>query len=334
MGVVPDFPAHDVVVVGASAGGVEALRNLVASLPADYAGAIFVVLHVPSISPSVLPGILSRRGPLPAEHAVDGEPVTGGRIYVAPPDHHLLVDEGVVRVERGPRENGHRPAIDPLFRSAASTCGPRAIGIILSGLLDDGAAGLEAVTAAGGVAVVQDPEDALYPMMPESALAAVGPAAIVLPAAKMGQTLGELAGRPLDGAPTAGAAEPFDEPGGQPHSGRPSPYGCPECGGVLWELDDEGTRFRCRTGHAYSIETLLSEQGRVLETALWTALRALEEQSATAHRVASRLAHRGERRAAMRFEERASRAAEQANVVRETLELVGAVESPETEMRP
>ncbi len=160
--------------MGASAGGVEALQQLAAGLPADLPACVLVVLHVSPTSASVLPGILDRAGPLQASHAEDGNALEHGRIYVAPPDYHLLVDERLVRLDRGLPEHGHRPAVDPLFRSAASACGERVVGVILSGALDDGALGLAAIKAGGGVAVVQDPEDAMYPSMPRNAITRAG----------------------------------------------------------------------------------------------------------------------------------------------------------------
>src|SRR5207248_1020910 len=164
------MPGHDLIVVGASAGGIEALQQLLGELPADLPAALCVVVHIPANSPGVLPRILSRAGPLPAAHPLDGEPLRYGRVYVAPPDQHLLLRRGALCLTRGPRENGHRPAVDPLFRSAALALGRRVVGVVLSGNLDDGTAGLQAVKRRGGVTVVQDPADALFTGMPESAV--------------------------------------------------------------------------------------------------------------------------------------------------------------------
>jgi two-component system, chemotaxis family, protein-glutamate methylesterase/glutaminase len=161
---------HEIFVVGASAGGVEALTRLVRTLPARFPGTLFVVLHLPAESPSLLPSILTRSGSLKASHPQDGERIAPGQIYVAPPDHHLLVESGYMRVVRGPKENRHRPALDPLFRSAARSYGPRVVGIVLSGMLDDGTAGLMAIKRCGGLAIVQNPAEALYPSMPQSTL--------------------------------------------------------------------------------------------------------------------------------------------------------------------
>ena len=175
---------HDIVVIGASAGGVEALTKLVRTLPKHLSATLFVVLHMPADSPSLLPDIINHAGTLPASHPTDGEAITAGHIYIAPPDHHLLVESGYVRVIRGPRENRHRPAIDPLFRSAAQAYRQRVIGVILSGMLDDGTAGLLAIKRCGGIALVQSPEEALYSQMPQSALNNV-PVDYCLPVRKM-----------------------------------------------------------------------------------------------------------------------------------------------------
>jgi two-component system chemotaxis response regulator CheB len=239
---------RDIIVVGASAGGVEALGQMVRGLPADLPAAVFVVLHVPAHGTSVLPSILRRAGPLPAHHAKDGEPIHPGRLYIAPPDFHMLLKNGHVRLARGPTENSHRPAVDPLFRTAARRYGRRVIGVVLSGVLDDGTAGLLAVKNQGGLAVVQHPDDALYRNMPQNALeqVAVDHAA---PAGQLGPLLARLAAEPLPPAAESQvspememetdmaeleleAMQSFARPG------TPSGFACPECNGVLWELHE------------------------------------------------------------------------------------------------
>jgi two-component system, chemotaxis family, protein-glutamate methylesterase/glutaminase len=186
------MPGHDIVVVGASAGGVEALRALVGKLPRDLPAAILVVLHVAPDHKSILPHILTDAGPLPAEQAKDGEPLKAGRIYVAPPDRHMVVDDAVVRLTRSPPEGGHRPAVDTLFRTAARFHGARVVGIVLSGALDDGTAGLVAVKQRGGVTVVQDPDEALCADMPRNALENVK-IDHCLPTAQIAALIGKLA---------------------------------------------------------------------------------------------------------------------------------------------
>jgi two-component system, chemotaxis family, protein-glutamate methylesterase/glutaminase len=294
---VPAGPAdaigHDVVVVGASAGGVEALRTLVAALPPDLPAAVLVVLHIPRGAPSALPAILDRAGPLPARRVIDGERLVYGRVYVAPADHHLLLVDGRIRLSRGPTENGHRPAVDPLFRSAARAYGPRVVGVVLSGSRDDGAAGAAAVAGQGGVVVVQDPAEALHPSMPEAVMRHTT-VDHVLPAAKIGPLLAELSGR------TVTATDPVDDgllnaevemaetmPVTTDQLGAPpSGFACPSCGGALFEIEKRPLpRFRCRVGHAWSPESLLAEQGEAVERALWVALRALEEKAALGSRL-------------------------------------------------
>jgi two-component system, chemotaxis family, protein-glutamate methylesterase/glutaminase len=280
---------HDIIVVGASAGGVEALQVLVRGLPGDLPAAVFIVLHVAPTEPSHLAEILTRAGPLTATHGVDGEVITPGRIYLAPPDHHLLVEPGHVRVTRGPKENRFRPAVDALFRSAAYAYGPRVVGAILTGVLDDGTAGLWAVKDRGGLAVVQDPQDAAHASMPESALRNVAVDHCV-PLAKIAPTLIRLASEP---APAEGgypvskklaietriARDDQAAGAGMLALGQVSPYTCPECHGVLVQLQDGGfTRFRCHTGHAYSLSTLLAEVTQTLENSLWSTLRAMQER--------------------------------------------------------
>ncbi|WP_223764431.1 chemotaxis protein CheB [Corallococcus sp. AS-1-6] len=273
----------------------EALTALAKQLPRDLAACVLLVLHVPAQHRGYLPDILSRSGPLPAHHPRDGEePLEPGRIYVAPNDRHLLVEPGRVRVLKGPRENGHRPAVDPLLRSAASTHGPRVVGVVLTGALDCGTSGLMAVKREGGLAVVQDPRDALCPDMPRSALEYVAVDHCV-PLEAMGTLLTRLVDTPV--APRSRKRSrqletevkvmkvdipSMDDPPSPMEYAKPSYYGCPDCGGVLFELE-EGTllRFRCRTGHAYTAEALAGSQQNPLDGALWAALR-FEERARTA----------------------------------------------------
>ena len=308
---------RDVVAVGASAGGVEALRAVVSGLPADLPAAVLVVLHVPRDAPSALPRILSRSGPLPARTAVDGEPVRPGQIYVAPADHHLLVLDHGIRISRGPAENGHRPAVDPLFRSVARAAGPRGIAVVLSGNRDDGASGAAAVAARGGRVVVQAPEEALYSSMPRAALTRVE-AADIAEAADLGRLLGEL------------TTVPIPDPRRMPDQdtrleqevaisdfadlttdqiAAPAGYGCPSCGGSLFEMEsDPLPRYRCRVGHAWTGESLLGEQAVQTEGALWLALRALEEKAALSRRMAGNPIGRAQRVSYARIAEDAEHA--------------------------
>ncbi len=191
------MPGHDIIVVGASAGGVEALSELVKNLPSDLNATVFIVLHVPSHGTSVLPNILNRAGALRSHHAKDGQAIVPGRIYIAPPNYHLLIKHGHVHLSRGASENSHRPAIDPLFRTAARAYGRRVVGVVLTGVLDDGTAGLMAVKMRGGMAVVQDPDDAMYSGMPRSAIANVMDIDFVLPLSKIPAELVNLASRPM-----------------------------------------------------------------------------------------------------------------------------------------
>ncbi len=275
------------VVIGASAGGIEALRTIVAQLPEDFPAPICIVLHTSPQSPGVLDAILNRAGRLHASNAVNGERLQQGHIYVAPPDFHLVVEPGIVRVTKGPRENRFRPAIDPLFRSAAQVYGPAAIGVVLTGSLDDGTDGLWAIKQLGGCAIVQDPLEALFPSMPQHAIDHVD-VDYVLPLAEIPPMLMRLTSEAVEPA-FAEAPEllkvevkiamehnPIDA--GLERIGKPSKFACPECHGVLLELK-EGTRtkFRCHTGHAYSIAGLLAAIGEGIEDSLWNAIRALEE---------------------------------------------------------
>jgi two-component system chemotaxis response regulator CheB len=319
-----------VVVVAASAGGVEALRRLVAGLPADLPATVLVVLHFPSDGYSVLPSILSRSGPLPATHAVDGEPLKHGHIVIAPVDHHLLVQGGDLRLSRGPRENGHRPAADPLFRSAARAFGPRAVGVVLSGSLDDGTAGLMAIAGRGGVTVVQDPADALYPGMPRSALEHLAVDHIV-PADEIGSLLNRTCREEVD---MTGAQEPYplltmetaiaamdpDAIADLDRPGIPAGLGCPDCHGALFEIrEGDVPHFRCRVGHAWSGESLATEQSEALESALWTALRVLQDRAALCEKLAASAENRGQLHTARRYIDELEQGRRAAEVLRELL---------------
>jgi two-component system chemotaxis response regulator CheB len=289
---------HDVIVIGASAGGVEAISRVVAELPRELRASVFVVLHI-SRGRSMLPEILTRAGRLPAAHPTDGEPLQYGRIYVAPPDHHLIVLDGSVRVVHTASENGVRPAVDPLFRSAARVYGPRVIGVILTGALDDGTAGIAAIKEAGGITIAQDPQEAFSPGMPRSAINTglvdhvVGLRDIPLLLAALTE---EEA--PAPRAPKIGAHVQPMEPDlaelplalhGGDRPGQPSVFTCPECHGTLWEHESGGLlRFRCRVGHVYSPDSMMSAQTDEVDRALWVALRTLEERAALAHRLAER----------------------------------------------
>ncbi|MBD2100064.1 chemotaxis protein CheB [Leptolyngbya sp. FACHB-261] len=323
---------HDIIVIGASAGGVEALIQLVSNLPEDLPASIFIVLHISASGTSVLPKILKRHGSLPARHPVDGQVFERGQIYIAPPDQHLLVKQGFIHIVRGPKENTYRPSIDPLFRSAARVYGPRVVGVVLSGMLDDGTAGLQTVKLKGGIAIVQDPADALFPSMPRSAIEHVD-VDQVLPLSKIAPALVELARTPVQGGKRMDdeTDEQLDIEADlvelqpetlhqQERAGTPSGFACPECGGALWELQDGMLlRFRCRVGHAYSSQTLLSEQTDALEDALWQALRALEEKAALTERLAERARKRNHGISAITFQEQSQDAKERAEVIRRVL---------------
>ena len=307
---------RDIIVVGSSAGGVEALTALVRRLPADLPASIFVVQHVPSEHKSMLPRILGSVGKIPVSHPADGEKFERKHIYVAPSDHHLLLEaDHTMRVVRGPRENGYRPAADTLFRSAARTYGPRVIGAVLTGALDDGTAGLIAIKREGGLAVVQSPEEAYCADMPRSAIQNVDVDEVV--------TIAELARKlPKWARQAAPARHSGPRPVLQPLLEQPAPFTCPACGGVLNEIHEgKLTRFRCRVGHAYNPEALQHAQALDLESALWAALRALEEQSELARRLATRARTIKQVKSAARYEERASAAAHQAARVRQALRL-------------
>ena len=278
---------RDRIVIGASAGGVPALETLVGSLPADLGAAVFIVMHLQPDALSRLPQILQRRCRLQVTHAKEGERIERGRVYVASPDQHLLLEGDHLRLTRGPRENRSRPAVDTLFRSAAYSHGDRVIGVILSGALDDGTAGLWSVKERGGTTVVQDPDEAEYDSMPRSAIQHVQVDHVVA-LKEMGPLLVKLTTTPVEKHEAAMSKELEIETKialegralelGVLGLGPVTPYTCPECHGVLVALKEGGVpRFRCHTGHAYSINTLLAEVTGYVEEALWGGIRAIEE---------------------------------------------------------
>jgi two-component system chemotaxis response regulator CheB len=295
----PPEPARDLAVVGTSSGGVEALQGLVAGLPPDHAGALCVVMHLGPERRSELPAILGRAGPLPAVRAEDGMTLAAGRIHVAPPNCHLLLEGPTLRVVHGPKENRHRPAIDPLFRSAAWSFGPRVVGVVLTGNLDDGTAGLWAIKTCGGTTVVQEPREALHPEMPTNALMH-NRIDHRLPLEEIGPLLARLAREPINGAVVQAAdleslrrEVDFAELAGTPEQafrlGALSPFTCPSCRGALWEIVEGGhLRYRCHVGHAFTYDALSLEQDVALETSLFTALRAVEEKALALRRLAER----------------------------------------------
>lgn len=333
------MPSRDIIVIGASADGVQTLKDLVRPLPGDLPAAIFVVLHTGPEGGTVLPRILSRAGQLPAVTAGDGDKVRRGRIYVAPADFHLLLGPRGMKVTHGPRENGFRPGIDPLFRSAARTYGRRVVGIILSGMLDDGAFGLREITDHGGVALVQDPLEATYPDMPRAALRRA-PAARPLSVAQIAAELVQLSNgaKPRratamssgndkkSAAPEPPEPDPIDEPPrletqDPEQIGTPSVFTCPDCGGTLMELvEGELVRYRCHVGHAYTPLTLLNGQEHQIEAALWSALRALEENAALRRRSADRALEGGLVGLSNAYEEQAQDLIARAHTIRQVLE--------------
>lgn len=285
-----------VVAVGGSAGGVEALTRLAAGLPVDLPYAILVALHLPRDAPSMLAQIVDRAGPLRASTARNGERLRAGRIYVATPDRHLLVMDHRTLLSTGPTENGHRPALNAMFRSAAVTFGPQAVGVLLSGVLDDGVLGLTAIRSRGGRTVVQSPDDALFPTMPMNAVAA-GVVDRHVSASAIGALLTEFADEPLDEVakepdPTMelenriAMASRFDAKFDTEALGPPSGYTCPSCSGSLQEIDVGS--YRCHVGHAWTAESLLSARDDEIETALWVAMRSLQEKGRLARRMADR----------------------------------------------
>ena len=320
----------DIVVIGASAGGMDALQKLVSGLPADLSASVFIVWHLAPGTKSILPQVLSKAGPLKALNPADGDRIQPGRIYVAPNDHHMLLEKGYIRVAKGPKENRFRPAVDPLFRSAAYLYGPRVIGVVMTGALDDGTAGLWTIKLRGGTAIVQEPEEALIRAMPLNALDNVA-VDHKLPAQKIGELVGRLVREPA-AAPVGVPAEEDEKTWHEIRIakerealeedifrfGELSPFTCPECRGVLTLLrEGKIVRFRCHTGHAFSADTLLEAGTEAIEERLWDAVRAVDETVLLLSRLGEEFARSGNTAAAEKCFDQARAAHERMMPVRQ-----------------
>jgi two-component system chemotaxis response regulator CheB len=290
---------HDIVAIGGSAGALEALLRILPDLPVELPATIFVVVHIGAESPNLLPQLFTTHGNLPAQEAAHDAPFRRGHIYVAPPDYHLLLEKKRMLLSHGAKVNGFRPAIDPLFRSVARHFGPRVIGLVLSGDLDDGTAGLTEIKLHGGIALVQDPADAPFPSMPKSAVANVELDHVV-PLHKIAARLADLVRTPATARSAAAgsrrrlaardSSERTYDKDGLALPGRARNFSCPECGGAMWELTgDNQLRYRCHTGHIHSAASLGHQQQQTLDNALWTAIRSLQEAAELRRRMAARL---------------------------------------------
>jgi two-component system chemotaxis response regulator CheB len=324
---------RNIIVIGASAGGFDALKTLISGLPADLDASIFIVWHMSPDLRGILPQVLNRVGGIYAANALDKELIVPNRIYVAPPDHHLLIENGTARVTRGPKENRFRPAVDPLFRSAAYAYGARIIGVVLSGALDDGTSGLWTIKDHGGIAIVQEPRDAAVPSMPENALKEVA-VDYKVPVADMAELLTRLSAEPV---PTRNMEEQMEKDqrteleiriatGDNSLSrnaiqfGEPTPYACPECHGVLSALKEgRRIRFRCHTGHAYSANSLLIELTSSIEDSLWNAIRGIEESIILLNHMGDHFAETNQPKLAAGYFLKAREADQRMNTVRQVV---------------
>lgn len=319
----------DAVVIGGSAGSIETLSTIIQKLPADLGAAVVVVVHTRTEGTSHLDRVLSRGSRLPVSFATDDKPLEQGAIYVAPPDFHVTVQHRVMRLVHGPRENGFRPAIDPLFRSAARAFGTSAMGVILSGALDDGTYGLKILKDAGGIAVVQDPKEATHPGMVLNAMRFVA-VDHVLRASAIADLIIETSR--AEASDEGEQVMPRREPDPQDPSvetdveemeqqfGPPSGLTCPDCGGALWEIrNGELTRYRCHVGHQFTADGLDAKQGEAFESALWSAVRVLEEHADLRKRMAQRAQDAGLTHVAVGFADSANESQRQAHTIRELL---------------
>jgi two-component system, chemotaxis family, protein-glutamate methylesterase/glutaminase len=315
---------RDIVAIGTSAGGVAALLYLVKQFPSDFPAAVLITIHVPSDFRSGLDEVLTRAGPLPASFGSDGDPLKPGRIYLAPPDRHLIAEGDQLALGTGPPENWARPAIDPMLRSVAVCCGPRAIGLVLTGTLCDGASGLHSISHCGGIAVVQDPTEAAFAEMPLRALNQGDPHYVVS-LSEIPSLLANLVHQPAgDPMPiperlkfevkvARGAGSSIEE---LEQIGRRSVLSCPQCGGVMWEIEDgDLLRYRCHVGHALSSEAMSTGISDKVREALYVALRALDEQAALADKLHERASDQGRNLTADRWIQRKEEADRQREVI-------------------
>lgn len=319
----------NIVVIGASAGGFEALKQLFTQLPGKIEASFFVVLHISPTSPSYLASLLNKASSLTIKNPENGEKIQKGHVYVAPPDHHLLVKHDAIRLYRGPRENRHRPAVDPLFRSAAVAYNLQVLGIVLSGLLDDGSSGLLAIKQCGGITMVQDPEDAQYPDMPRNAIAAVQAVDYQLPVAQMADAIAHILQTPNNKTleipehiktEAAVAERVISDVPGMETLGELIPMTCPECSGPLWQINIDGVRrYRCHVGHGFTAKSLLDCQDDALEQALWAAMRMMEERSRLAFSMAEDESRKGRDKSAAVYRDRAQESQGHAQVLRKIL---------------
>jgi len=323
---------RNIVVIGASAGGFEAIKLLTATLPPDLDASIFIVWHMSPDITGVLPQVINRQKSILASNAVDNEPIVSNHIYVAPPYHHLLLVEGLVRVTKGPKENRFRPAVDPLFRSAAYAYGPRVVGIVLSGALDDGTSGLWTIKNRGGIAIVQDPNDAEVPSMPENAMQAVD-VDYKVSVAKMASLVVKLTAEQVIESKVIDMEEQkktglevrvaMQEPAldqGILHLGKLTPYACPECHGVLSAIKDgDIIRYRCHTGHAYSADSLLTSITENIEDSLWGAVRGVEESVILLNNLGDHYAEKNQPKLAAMYFKKAKEAEGRAKMIRQAV---------------
>lgn len=306
-----------IVMLGGSAGALDPLQAILGRLPADLGAAVFITTHVPPDSPSALPHILSRAGSMFATHGIDRAPIAPNHVIVAPPNHHLFVDDGRMRVVQGPKENNHRPSIDVLFRSGAQAAGPAACAVLLSGTLDDGVAGLLAVKKGGGKAFVQDPGDAQFEDLPLNGMRSVD-----IDGAATASGLADLICDFVRAAPASRRSVQSVVAPDEREFGKPSVFTCPDCKGTLWELDREVLRYRCRTGHAFSAHTFLSMQDDVTESGFWAAVRALEERRDLLRKVAKRAERLGDPRTSDRLAKQAEAVERDMEAIENTLRAI------------